>query len=293
MKARAIFQSTLLSALATAALAPTCFHAQEESSASIEKALESIETDLATELEKLATLRQTISEERPPLAKETNEISAELRETRRGHAIAMAEAGEAEALVERNDRELKASRDERIYIEGLLADFTKTYQARQSVARVDRDRELLLDDSLTGAEQLLTRSIEQLSNVGRVAPVEGSIATPSGEVVEGRFVEIGPYSWFIDSSGTTGGLVKETADLRTEWVEGKGDAAVVSSLLAGNPTEIDIDPTLGNAIAMEQEKGGVIEHIRQGGFWIYPILFLAAVALITAVVKWIQFLRIR
>ena len=51
--------------------------------------------------------------------------------------------------------------------------------------------------------------------------------------------------------------------------------------------------TLGAALALEEVEGGLVERIRQGGLWIYPILMLAVVALVVGVGKWIQVGRIR
>ncbi|MEO0446400.1 MAG: MotA/TolQ/ExbB proton channel family protein, partial [Verrucomicrobiota bacterium] len=47
------------------------------------------------------------------------------------------------------------------------------------------------------------------------------------------------------------------------------------------------------ALALGEAKSGVLSHIQDGGVWIYPILFLAAVALLSAILKWFQIAPIR
>jgi biopolymer transport protein ExbB len=47
------------------------------------------------------------------------------------------------------------------------------------------------------------------------------------------------------------------------------------------------------ALSLTEAETGFLARIKQGGFWIFPILLLAAIALIAAIAKWIQLAKVR
>ncbi len=67
----------------------------------------------------------------------------------------------------------------------------------------------------------------------------------------------------------------------------------IELLLRGKPSDPALDPTLGTAVALSGSEEGFIQHIRQGGFWIYPILILASLSFLAALLKWVQLMGIR
>ena len=50
---------------------------------------------------------------------------------------------------------------------------------------------------------------------------------------------------------------------------------------------------MGAARILDEVDSSPIEHIQKGGFWIYPILLLALIATLAALMKWLQLLRIK
>ena len=67
----------------------------------------------------------------------------------------------------------------------------------------------------------------------------------------------------------------------------------MAALAEGELASPSFDPTGGAALALDQAETTIFDHIRQGGFWIWPILILAAIALVAAILKWIQISKIR
>ena len=53
-----------------------------------------------------------------------------------------------------------------------------------------------------------------------------------------------------------------------------------------------LDPTMGMASALKEGDGNIYDHIRKGGKWIFPILLIGSLALVAALLKWLQLLRI-
>lgn len=282
----------ILTILAACAF-PLSGFAQKDDSANYRAAAESVNEDLRAALAELAILREEIAKTKPTLSKETNEVAADLREARRKAEIARTTREAAEAEFEKTEKEIKVWRGEKQYLEGLLYDFRKTYEASQSLARVEAKRDLLDQTDLDSRLQLVKNSISQLSQAGAVQVLEGEALNSEGILVPGKFADAGPLRWFLSTDGSDSGLIAASEDLRPRLVEGTSDANKIELLLRGKPSNPAFDPTLGTAVALTDSSEGIIEHIQQGGFWIYPILILAAFALLAALFKWIQLLRIR
>lgn len=268
---------------------------QEEKSEAekYEESAESIEVDLRNSLEELATLRKSIAKEKPALSRETNEIAATLREKRRQADIARTRQDAVETQFVKTEADMEAWEEERSYIEGLLFDFRKNFEAANSLAENATIRQELNDPSLAGQLALLDRTLIKLESSGSITTVPGEALGEDGTLHQGEFAEAGPVSWFLSKDRTTAGIVTSDSALRSRVLEGTADSKSIELLLNGRATLATFDPTLGSAVALEETDTSLIGQIKDGGVWIYPILLLAAIALIAALAKWIQLLRIR
>ncbi len=257
------------------------------------QAAASAESDLKDALEELANLRATIAAEKPSIAKEANQVAADLREHRRAADLARTSRDAAEDEHKKLESDLKAWRDERNYVESLLLDFRKNYESLQSLAQNEAQRDLLADHTLEGRIALLDSAIGRLENAGAIERVPGEALNSEGIVVDGTFIEAGPVSWFLSDDESVSGLVAAGHDLRPELVEGTEDPREIKHLARGEPASPIFDPTLGTAVALAETDSSLLSHVEKGGFWIWPILVLAAIALIAALYKWSQLARIR
>lgn len=282
--------SLVLAVLCAARALPLAAQEDDTSDiAALEEAAGRVDEDLRNALDELAELRERIAEEKPELARETNRIAADLRETRREADLARTSRAAAEANAERREEELKTWRQERRYIENLLLDFRQTDLASRPPSQ--------WEDPLTAGEEesweALTATVESLVDAASISTAPGRALDENGVLVEGHFVEAGPAAWFVAEDGALAGLVTTDASLRPRVAPGTARAGEIENLIAGEPAAPRIDPTLGDAIALDETKSGIVEHIRKGGFWMIPILALAVVALLAALVKWVQLARIR
>ena len=82
-------------------------------------------------------------------------------------------------------------------------------------------------------------------------------------------------------------------ELRSQIIPGTATVDEVQKLGAGESTSIMLDPTMGMASALSESDGNIVDHIKKGGKWIFPILLIGSLALTAAVLKWLQLLRIR
>jgi biopolymer transport protein ExbB len=273
--------------------------AESPAQSAYQKAVESIDKDLEAELKRLAELRKKIAAEKPAIAKKAAESALTLRQKKRQYEIAKATQASVDQQLEERRRQLKLWRDERLYLDGQLADFTKNYRGAMTLPEVNSLDELLKNaqagsDAGTQVSLDLVESLtKNLPQLARIRSIEGQALGTDGVMIDGKFAIAGPIAWFADHHGTASGLVRDSRSLKPELVAGSADLETIRALLDGKPAEVSFDPTLGSAIEMQEVEGDFITYVKKGGIWVYPIIFLAIVATIAAIAKWIQLMGIR
>ena len=114
----------------------------------------------------------------------------------------------------------------------------------------------------------------------------GEAILPSGLFEEGTFVRFGPVTLFASHSGVAG-LVEQGASLdpvvRT-IADGTYDAGIIA-LSKGEVGEVPLDSTLNNALAIAATRETLLDHVKKGGIWVYPILSFAALSLVVGIFK--------
>ena len=70
------------------------------------------------------------------------------------------------------------------------------------------------------------------------------------------------------------------------------DSAGLIELMNTGTGMISFDPTLTRAFKINSQQESIIDHVGKGGIWIFPILFFGVFALIIALAKTIQFIRL-
>ena len=98
------------------------------------------------------------------------------------------------------DKEVRSWRDERNYIESLMGDFRRSFEAQISIAEADSIRDgLLAADSagevgLEAQLNLLDTAIARLGEASRPRAIAGQALDGEGVALAGQFVEAGPLS---------------------------------------------------------------------------------------------------
>lgn len=267
---------------------------------SYQGAIQSIDADLEKALQELAELRKKIAAEKPPLARQSTETAMGLREAIRQSELAKVSQSSIDHELKKKEDLVKLWSDERVYFDNLLAEFTKTYRgtvliAEEQSLKPSFDRAEKGGDNGTQSKvMLLFHLIDELPELGKARSIEGSGLNTDGSLIDGSFAVAGPVAWFLSEDGTLSGLASESRSLQSEIITDVVRKNAIESLLSGESSEVSFDPTLGNAIAMRDVKGfDLLSYIRKGGIWIYPILALAAFALLAAIIKWIQLMSVR
>ena len=119
-------------------------HQSNAQEADYKSALDNINRDIKLEISELSELRQMIANERPKLAEETEKIASELRDKRRRSQLASQERDALIHDLSSLSSEVRLWRDQSVYIENLLTDFRRNFEAQMSVAEADSMRSLML-----------------------------------------------------------------------------------------------------------------------------------------------------
>ncbi|MEM7011334.1 MAG: MotA/TolQ/ExbB proton channel family protein [Verrucomicrobiota bacterium] len=295
-----LVSAAILAVSQGAAFAQDDDEADEAIKAKLRVVATALEEQLEEEFDKLREVRDTVAEEKPDLAAQMQTTAATLREKQREYDIARSTHEAVTKEFEKAEQQLSLWRQERNYIDGLLLDFRKNYEAASSLARVGAEEEQLKSSAGLAEEggteariDLVESFIDRLAATGGPEVINGKALNPEGQLTEGTFVEAGPVIWFLSADKSLGGLVDGTRELVPEVLPETATTGEIAKLINGESGSPNFDPTLGSAIALEEVEETLLDHVKKGGVWIYPILFLALVALIAAIVKWIGILRIR
>ena len=261
-------------------------------------AVDSVDRDIKAEMNALTELRQAIAVERPNLAKETEKIASELREKRRRSQLASQERDALIHELSSLSSEVRMWRDQSDYINNLLSDFRRNIESQMSTAEAESMRPLLLsadkdsEDGLDSKLQLLEKAVTRLSSLTSPSQHKGSAIDDEGVMIEGFFVEAGTISWFLSEDEKIAGLTNTNKELRSQIIPGTASIDSIKKLANGESASIMLDPTMGMASALKEGDGNIYDHIRKGGKWIFPILLIGSLALVAALLKWLQLLRI-
>lgn len=270
--------------------------AQTEVPAALEKA----KTDLTSTLSGLEKTRNAIAAEKPALSHEFAKIELDLREKRRLVRIARQSKEDRAEELRQLRTDLAARRLDATYLAGLLKDHAlkTTTLSTPGAAPLEIPPEILAAnpdapvDALAGRLPILDAAIDRLHALlgGSTAP--GQASDPDGNIHEGTLAALGPVSYFLSDDKSMGGdIIASTPGGVPQYFP--GSAQNMTALIAGNEVTLPLDPTGGNARAMDEIDGGFIDLIRKGGLWIWPIILLALLSLVFGFVKLARFARFR
>lgn len=263
-------------------------------------ALEKSKTDLSLALSSLEKTRTAIAAEKPSLSADFEKIEQELREKRRLVRIARLSKDDRAQQLRQLQTDLSTRQQDAAYMAGLLKDHalkTSTLGTPGSPALEIQSEVLAAEanasaDSLTARLPILDAAITQMEALLGGSTTSGQAADTDGKIHTGTLASLGPASWFLSNDKSSGGDIissKSNGSPRfaPEAIED------IATLISGKEVTLPLDPTGGNARAMDEIDGGFLDLVRKGGLWVWPIMFLAALSLVFGLIKLAQFARFR
>ncbi len=274
-----------------------------------EQAGSNLERQLVESVAALAKLRDEIAAEKVPMGKRLAELETELQRVR-------ADFQDKTRLLDSRTLDLgnlrtqiKLRQDEAAYVSNLLADYVRNLDSRLHVAEKQlldqplRTARLATENTAAApsdvfAAQLgvVEASIERLVEAGGGARFAGHAIAGDGLVSRGTFTAVGPLLFFSSIDGRTYGSAEQRSDSNEPAVLAFDDPALdaaAANVLVGGTGELPLDPTLGNAHKVAQIDDTFVEHLLKGGPVVWPIVGLAALALLVALLKWLSLAAVR
>jgi len=263
-------------------------------------ALEKAKTELTTALSSLEKTRASIAGEKPAISADFQKAELELQEKRRLVRIARLSKEDRAQELRQLQTDLSTRRQDATYLSGLLKDqaLKTTTLSTPGAAPLVIPSEILASTADVPAQALSERlpildaSLDQLEALLGGSSTPGQASDPEGKIHEGTLAALGPVSYFLSSDKSMGGdIISSNSGGVAHFVP--GDAQNVAALLSGKETSLPLDPTGGNARAMDDINGGFLDLIRKGGLWVWPIMFLAALSFVFGIIKLAGFLKLR
>lgn len=274
------------------------------------ESLEAIYTQQQVKLEaalkRLTVQRTAIQAQQVPMTRQLRALESEARQLRGQLKQARTAEDSRHLSMDRLRTQLDALQKESAYISGaLLGDYLSRYQANLSLGELPQldlkltrhnqgldDPQVSTGDRIESALQLLASSVQRIQARLGGQRYSGEALDPQGHLMAGTYAQIGPLLYF---SGPTIGVVQASQSLqaRVHPVDVADHTAAIETLVQTGVGLAPMDLSLGNALALSGARDSVLEHLKKGGVWVYPILLFALMATVAALFKSLQVLRIR
>jgi biopolymer transport protein ExbB len=269
----------------------------------------SAQRDLDASLKELAALRERIAAEKLPLTRKVGELESRLSQLRAERETVGRNVDTRNLDFNNLQVEVKARHDEVDYLSNLVGEYVRNFETRVDIAELQRYRDaiergrlaqentaLSVPDRFTMQVGLVLLSVDRLLDLAGGATFDGDAVAPDGSVRPVTFGILGPVTVYAAKDGSSAGTAEQrlgSLEPNMAPVASPEEATAVRALLTAGQGTLPFDPTLGNARKVEQTKETLIEHISKGGPVMVPILLMAAAALVVAVFKWVQLVRVR
>ncbi len=274
---------------------------------------EKIQENLEQSLGELSKVQEEIASEKLPISRALSRQEEVLSAARTEFAKLTARLDSRNMDLNNLRAKIETLEQQKTYISSLLGEYVRSLETQLHIAEVQAYEDqisaaklALTNDTLTTGElfekqlESVEVSLDRLEKLNGGMRFKGQAVGEGGVLEEGEFVLVGPVAFFSAGDGATAGYVVEmlgsTKPNVISFGSGENTDAFIKMTRSSVDTgvgELPIDATLGNAQKIAETKDTLWEHIRKGGIVMIPILGLAGLALIIAVVKWIQLARVK
>lgn len=283
--------------------------AQDTNSKTFEQVSASVQQQLEQSVTELSALREQMAAEKIPLSKRLGELEGELARVRADYQQQVRQLDGRTLDLSNLRTEIKARNEEAAYLGNLLGEYTRNFEARLHIGELHRYQKpletakLAPENKSLSEEQVFSAQAALLAtSLGRLEAslggdrFDGTAIDANGKVQTGTFVLVGPVALFRAADGSAVG----TAEQRLGSLEPtvlplptpELNAAATQLCTTGSGL-LPLDATLGNAHKLAATQDSLWQHLMKGGPVMYPIMALAAAALLVALAKWLSMLFVR
>ncbi len=264
---------------------------------------DSVQVDLENSLQALSDQREQIAAERIPLMGELNEVESEVRALRVDAARLQAVRDSRELGLGDVRAQLQAWENENTYLANLLDEYASRFESSIHVTEAIRFEEAttayrnsqgqgVAEARLAAQLRLVDNGLERIRSSFGGEQYGGHVVAADGSLIDGAFTRFGPLVYFLDQARQTGGIVNAVDGLNAELYDLDAELDALVSLMNGNPVVVPVDVTEGRATTLDRNRASLMDHIGNGGIWIFPILFFALLSLLISLYKAFQIYRV-
>ena len=260
------------------------------------------ESRLETAIDELAEFRNSVAEQKIPIATEVRELSQQVELKRSEQQLLQRRKDNSGLEISSLESQLTAREDEIAYISNLLLDYANRLNASVHPSEMQLYQDDLLavlnasekggiatDDLIQIRLSAVKMGLERIDKNAAGFSFPGEAISADGSVVEGKFAHLGPVSFFASSDGNSAGLVERGASTEPRILTFDPDSNMaIANFVQSGEGEIPLDTSGGRATAISATKETLVEHIGKGGLWMYPILSFAFLSLSIAAFKFLE-----
>lgn len=256
--------------------------------------IDGIKSDLNASIKKLTEYRESVSAEKVELSKKLTFTQKELIQKRRKARLAAMGNADRKIVLAKLESKASAKNREVLYLGEQLASFQKKVEALMYKGEELNPELQPQDDSLLERMKALEAGIDRLEKMVGGAVVDAEVADKDGQIQQGKLVSFGPAAWFANASGdVSGAVVVDKVSRNARLIDTDSTSADISKLIAGDEVILDVDLSGGKARALAAISNTPLALISKGGSWIWPIILIALISLIFALVKFFQLSKIK
>jgi biopolymer transport protein ExbB len=252
--------------------------------------------------EELDALRRRIRDEQLPLTRKLRQKEDERLAVGKELDAIKAKLDDGAQELNNLRTQIEQHRADTTYLSTRLTEYIQNFEPRIHIAELRRYEQILgrarQAPELGGLSQrevfqaqcdVVVTSLDRLEQALGGTRFEGSAVDPVGNVKEGEFVLVGPVAVFASDDGQVVGAVDTKLNSAEANVIEFADEDLTEAarrLVRTGRGWLPLDPTMGEAHAIEKTRDTLVEHIRKGGPVMVPIFALAAAALLVGAIKW-------
>lgn len=204
--------------------------------------------------------------------------------------------------------EVKSLKQQNAYITSLLGEYIRNFDNRLHISEhqiykgIVEDAILTSEDiNLSSAERfdvqltVLNEALDRMEGLIGGNQFTGNAVVPGGRVREGQFTQMGPIYLFSSPEYNVAGTARREFGSSQAFVNSIGaeNDVMISSFSESMSGVLPFDFTLGAAQQVIAAKDTFLGVIKKGGGVMYPILGMAAIALLVALYKWLHISGVR
>jgi len=269
----------------------------------VESAVLQVKADIERDTGELNALRARIAEQRRPLAARLEALQTTVQQRRAEVERIRRLRNQGEKEQAALEADAAAVEEECRFLTALFAEYARAMETRVGAAEATRWIEPLRpvqsalseQDSFEGFADAVARllALSAASNADRLGGslFEGVALDHAGIERPGRFAVFGPIAYFAaDGDGPAGLAVTQFGAVQPAIYDRfpEGTAPLVRDVVNGRAARVPVDVTEGDALKVADAAPTFFEHIRKGGFVMYPLFAVAVAAVLLALWKTIE-----